>query len=67
MNPPAALYTPPKAIVFAYHQVGVRCLRALLDAGVQVPLVVGEDDGLRRGVQGRGRVHGRRSSTELMT
>ncbi|HEX9396259.1 MAG TPA: formyltransferase [Burkholderiales bacterium] len=28
------------AVVFAYHDVGVRCLRVLLDAGVQVPLVV---------------------------
>jgi methionyl-tRNA formyltransferase len=28
------------AIVFAYHDVGVRCLRVLLDAGVRVPLVV---------------------------
>ncbi|MES2185630.1 MAG: formyltransferase [Pseudomonadota bacterium] len=37
-------YTPPSAIVFAYHQVGVRCLRALLDAGVQVLLVVTHDD-----------------------
>ena len=24
----------PSAIVFAYHDVGVRCLRVLLDAGV---------------------------------
>jgi methionyl-tRNA formyltransferase len=30
----------PKAVVFAYHDVGVRCLRALLSAGVGVPLVV---------------------------
>ncbi|CAN7769091.1 formyltransferase [Variovorax sp. LjRoot84] len=29
-----------RAIVFAYHDVGVRCLRVLLDAGVEVPLVV---------------------------
>jgi methionyl-tRNA formyltransferase len=27
-------------VVFAYHDVGVRCLKALLSAGVQVPLVV---------------------------
>ncbi|HEY0202179.1 MAG TPA: formyltransferase, partial [Burkholderiaceae bacterium] len=32
------------AIVFAYHQVGVRCLRVLLDAGVRVPLVVTHAD-----------------------
>ena len=30
----------PSAIVFAYHDVGVRSLRVLLDAGVRVPLVV---------------------------
>ncbi|MGB8694622.1 MAG: hypothetical protein WCD08_14045, partial [Steroidobacteraceae bacterium] len=32
------------AIVFAYHDVGVRCLRVLLDAGVRVPLVVTHRD-----------------------
>ncbi len=32
--------TVPSAIVFAYHNVGVRCLRAVLDAGVHVKLVV---------------------------
>jgi len=35
---------PVRAIVFAYHDVGVRCLRVLLDAGVEVPLVVTHDD-----------------------
>ncbi|HEV2285671.1 MAG TPA: formyltransferase [Steroidobacteraceae bacterium] len=30
----------PTAVVFAYHDVGVRCLKALLSARVQVPLVV---------------------------
>jgi methionyl-tRNA formyltransferase len=34
----------PSAIVFAYHDVGVRCLRAVLDAGVRVPLVVTHRD-----------------------
>ena len=34
----------PSAIVFAYHDVGVRCLRVLLDAGVRVPLVVTHAD-----------------------
>ena len=29
-----------RAVVFAYHDVGVRCLKALLSGGVQVPLVV---------------------------
>jgi methionyl-tRNA formyltransferase len=28
-----------RAVVFAYHDVGVRCLRALLEGGVEVPLV----------------------------
>ncbi len=30
----------PRAVVFAYHDVGVRCLKALLSAGVEVALVV---------------------------
>lgn len=30
----------PTAVVFAYHDVGVRCLKALLSARVEVPLVV---------------------------
>lgn len=29
-----------RAVVFAYHDVGVRCLEVLLSAGVEVPLVV---------------------------
>ncbi|QHJ00333.1 formyltransferase [Xylophilus rhododendri] len=33
-----------RAIVFAYHQVGVRCLKVLLDAGVRVDLVVTHRD-----------------------
>jgi methionyl-tRNA formyltransferase len=33
-----------QAIVFGYHDVGVRCLRVLLDAGVAVPLVVTHRD-----------------------
>jgi methionyl-tRNA formyltransferase len=32
------------AVVFGYHDVGVRCLGALLDAGVNVPLVVTHRD-----------------------
>ena len=32
--------TSPSTVVFAYHNVGVRCLRVLLDAGVDVKLVV---------------------------
>lgn len=33
-----------RAVVFAYHNVGVRCLAALLARGVQVPLVVTHRD-----------------------
>jgi methionyl-tRNA formyltransferase len=33
-----------RAVVFAYHDVGVRCLRVLLEQGVEVPLVVTHDD-----------------------
>ena len=32
------------AVVFAYHNVGVRCLSLLLARGVEVPLVVTHDD-----------------------
>ena len=35
---------PPCAVVFAYHNVGVRCLSALLAHGVEVPLVVTHTD-----------------------
>jgi methionyl-tRNA formyltransferase len=37
--------SPARAIVFAYHNVGVRCLAALLDAGIDVRLVVTHEDG----------------------
>jgi methionyl-tRNA formyltransferase len=33
-----------RAVVFAYHDVGVRCLRVLLAQGVEVPLVVTHQD-----------------------
>ncbi len=32
--------TAARAVVFAYHDVGVRCLKVLLSGGVEVPLVV---------------------------
>ena len=32
------------AVVFAYHNVGVRCLSVLLDQGVQVALVLTHSD-----------------------
>jgi methionyl-tRNA formyltransferase len=35
---------PPTAAVFAYHDVGARCLRVLLDHGVDVRLVVTHRD-----------------------
>ena len=33
-----------RAVVFAYHNVGVRCLRVLLAHGIDVPLVVTHED-----------------------
>ena len=38
--PGSAGVSPARAVVFAYHDVGVRCLKTLLSAGVEVPLVV---------------------------
>jgi methionyl-tRNA formyltransferase len=32
--------SPARAVVFAHHDVGVRCLKTLLSAGVEIPLVV---------------------------
>jgi methionyl-tRNA formyltransferase len=34
----------PTAVVFAYHDVGVRCLAVLLAHGVRIPLVVTHED-----------------------
>ena len=34
----------PRAVVFAYHNVGVRCLRVLLAHGFDLPLVVTHSD-----------------------
>ncbi len=34
----------PRAVVFAYHNVGVRCLKVLLAHGVDIPLVVTHED-----------------------
>jgi methionyl-tRNA formyltransferase len=36
--------TSKRAVVFAYHNVGVRCLKVLLAGGVHVPLVVTHRD-----------------------
>jgi methionyl-tRNA formyltransferase len=36
--------TPVRAVVFGYHNVGVRCLKVLLAAGVDVALVVTHED-----------------------
>ena len=33
-----------KAVVFAYHDVGVRCLKVLIEQGVKVALVVTHED-----------------------
>ena len=40
----AAPRAPARAVVFAYHDVGVRCLRTLLACGVEVPLVLTHQD-----------------------
>ncbi len=40
----AVLPLTTTAVVFAYHNVGVRCLRVLLDQGVRVPLVLTHED-----------------------
>ena len=40
----AAAGRSPRAVVFAYHDVGVRCLRTLLARGVEVPLVFTHGD-----------------------
>jgi methionyl-tRNA formyltransferase len=39
-EPQASAGTRPRAVVFAYHNVGDRCLRVLLAHGADVPLVV---------------------------
>ena len=36
--------TAPRAVVFAYHNVGVRCLKVLLAHGVDVALVLTHED-----------------------
>jgi len=41
LNTPNA---PIRALVFAYHDVGVGCIKALLDAGIQIELVVTHAD-----------------------
>ena len=41
MNTPKA---PIRALVFAYHNVGVGCIKALLEAGIQIELVVTHAD-----------------------
>jgi methionyl-tRNA formyltransferase len=41
LNTPKA---PIRALVFAYHNVGVGCIKTLLDAGIQIELVVTHAD-----------------------
>lgn len=36
-----------RAVVFAYHNVGVRCLKTLLAHGIDIPLVITHDDAPR--------------------
>jgi methionyl-tRNA formyltransferase len=33
-----------KAVVFAYHTVGVKCLQTLIDGGFEIPLVISHED-----------------------
>jgi methionyl-tRNA formyltransferase len=40
----------PRAVVFAYHNVGVRCLQVLLARGVDVALVVTHEDSARENI-----------------
>ena len=42
--------TRPSAVVFGYHNVGVRCLKVLLAQGVHVPLVVTHEDDAREAI-----------------
>lgn len=42
MSPPEQ--TEASAVVFAYHDVGVRCLKVLLAGGVRIPLAVTVED-----------------------
>src|SRR5579883_573547 len=43
-NPPCPRPRVFRAVVFAYSEVGFRCLQTLLDAGVEVPLVFTHQD-----------------------
>jgi methionyl-tRNA formyltransferase len=43
-SPLTAYPSPKKAVVFAYHNVGVRCLSVLLAHGVEVALVLTHED-----------------------
>ncbi len=44
MTPPKPPPSPASAVVFAYHNVGVRCLKVLLAHGIDVRLVVTHAD-----------------------
>ena len=43
-TPPAPAAPARRAVVFAYHNVGVRCLKVLLAGGVDVALVITHED-----------------------
>ena len=43
-GPDATPASNPSAVVFAYHEVGVRCLKVLLAEGVRVALVLTHED-----------------------
>ncbi|MET3131625.1 methionyl-tRNA formyltransferase [Oxalobacteraceae bacterium GrIS 1.11] len=41
---------PKRAVVFAYHNVGVRCIKVLLAGGVEIGLVVTHEDNLAEAI-----------------
>jgi methionyl-tRNA formyltransferase len=43
-------HKPRRAVVFAYHNVGVRCLKVLLAGGVDVALVVTHEDSAQENI-----------------
>ena len=40
-----------RAVVFAYHTVGVRCLEVLLKQGIEVALVVTHNDNPKENIE----------------
>jgi len=68
MSPGDGSAARPTAVVFAYHDVGVRCLETLLARGFDVPLVVThEDDPGEGGWFASVAAHARRYGIETVT